>query len=99
MLSKPNTKGKRRIIKAISTDTSDLNIDRYQQIVKRANNCKASSWKCSSCHVPTINKCYAKARKALENMAFLKYRDRPEYKKEQEKIEKEKTIKKIIDRM
>ena len=99
MPQKPNTKGKRRIIKAISSDTSDVNIDRYQQIVKRANNCKASSWKCSSCHVPTINKCYTKARRALEMMAFQKYHNRPEYRKEQEKKNKEKTIKKIIDRM
>ncbi len=33
----PNTKGKRRIIKTISSDTGDVNISQYQKIVKRVN--------------------------------------------------------------
>ncbi len=99
MLLRPNTKGKRRIVKALSPDVSDVNISQYQKIVKRANNCNATSWKCSSCTVPQINRCQAKAQNAINMMAFKKYHDRPEYRKEQEKIDSEKTIKKIIDRM
>ena len=67
----PNTKGKRRIIKALGTGVADVNISEYQKVVKRANNCKATSWKCQSCPVPTINRCQAKAQKALNMRALL----------------------------
>ena len=99
MQPQPNTKGKRRIVKTLGSDVSDVNISQYQKIVKRANNCKATSWKCGSCSVPQINRCQAKAQNAINTMAFKKYHDRPEFRKEQEKIDNEKTIKKIINRM
>jgi pyruvate/2-oxoacid:ferredoxin oxidoreductase beta subunit len=85
----PEQKGKRSFINALSPYTSDLNINQFQKIMKRVNNCKASAWKCSSCPLSTFKRCYAKTVEVLQKEAFLKYRDRPEWKKEQERINKE----------
>jgi len=89
----PKQKGKRRFINALSPDLSDTNIGQFQKIMKRVNNCNATSWKCSSCPLPVYKKCYAKTVRVLQMEAFKKYRDRPEYKKEQEKINKEMKVK------
>ena len=87
---KKKLKGKRRLLRQFKPDVSDTNIAYIQKRMKRANNCKATSWKCSSCSIPTLAKCYAKMEYDLQMEAMKKYKDRKEYKKEQEKINREK---------
>jgi len=92
---KEKLKGKRLILRQFVPETSDLNIPHIQQLMKKINNCKASSWKCKTCPIGRLAKCFAKVTHHLNMEAFLKYRNKPEYKKEQEKINRELLYKKI----
>jgi len=77
-------KGKRSIVNVIASNP-DL-----QKRMRIANNCKSVGyWGCSNCTIPTLARCFKKVRNDLMLEAFIKYRDHPNYKKEQEKINKE----------
>jgi len=92
---KEKLKGKRKIFSVFDPNSNDLNIPQVQVLMKRINNCKATSWKCTSCPIRISSRCFAKVRQYLNTQAMLKYRDRPEYKKEQEKINRELLYQKI----
>jgi len=83
-------RGKRQVLRRFEPDISDVNIPEIQKRMRRANNCKATSWKCSSCPIPVLAKCFNKMVQDLQMEVFKKYKDRPEYKKQQEKINREK---------
>jgi hypothetical protein len=84
-------KGKRKILKVLSPDSSELNMPGFQILMRRANNCNATKWKCYSCPVPKIAKCIAKTRQHILLMALQKYGDTPQMKKAiDERMKKEK---------
>jgi len=77
-------KGKRSIVNVIASSPE------LQKRMRIANNCKAAGyWGCGNCTIPTLARCFKKVRNDLMFEAFIKYRDYPNYKKEQEKINKE----------
>lgn len=92
---KEKLRGKRQVLNLFEPDVSDLNIPHIQRLMKKINNCKATSWKCKSCPIPTLARCFSNVTKYLQMEAFKKYRNKPEYKKQQEKINREKLYKKI----
>ena len=93
----PKQKGKRRFINALSPDTSDTNINRFQKIMKRVNNCKASSWKCSACPLSVSKKCYSKAARVLLIEALKKYGDTPQMKRAVDERLKQEKNKKVTE--
>ena len=95
----PIQKGKRRFINTLSPNTSDVNIDQFQKVMKRVNNCNTSAWKCQACHLPVYKRCYGKAVHEIQMMALAKYKDDPRWRKEQNRIDNEKTIEKIKNRL
>lgn len=44
---------------------------------------------CSSCHLPKFARCWEKVRKELQFEAFMKIKDTPQFKREQERINNE----------
>lgn len=76
-------KGKRAIINIIAKDPN------LQRRMRETNNCKAVGFWCKNCPVPTFHRCWDKVRRELVMEAFIKVKDTPTYKREQEKIEKD----------
>lgn len=77
-------KGKRAIIKAFDKNPNLL------RRMKELNNCIiVGTLGCSSCHIPKFARCWEKVRRELQREAFLKFRNTPQFKKEQERLENE----------
>jgi len=82
----PKGQGKRRIVKVLSTSTTQIPT-RYQELMRRTNNCTATSiWGCSVCTIPQIGRCMDKVRQHLQTEAFKQYNQKEEFKKEQERL-------------
>jgi hypothetical protein len=41
---------------------------------------------CSSCHLPKFVRCWDKVRREIQFEAFRKFKDTPQFKREQEKL-------------
>jgi len=83
----PKGKGKRKIVEVLDPTSLQSVPSRYQQLMKRINNCKATSiWGCNSCTVPTLGRCMGKVRQHLQTEAFKQYHETKNYKKEQERL-------------
>ncbi len=85
-MSPLRTQGKKRIVKLLSPSSNELNMPQYQKLLRRINNCNATSWACSACHLPQQGICMDKVRKHLQTVALKQYNDKSEYRKEQEKL-------------
>lgn len=70
--------GKKQIVSVLD-EHSDFDNPSIQKIMKRANNCPASYWKCKSCSIPQLHKCIDNVRMYYQMEAFKKYKDTPSY--------------------
>ncbi len=85
-MNQQTAKGKRKIVEVLTPSTTVIPT-RYQELMKRINNCKATSfWGCKSCTIPTLGRCMDKVRQHLQTEAFKKYHETENYKKEQERL-------------
>ena len=80
------TVGKKRIIKLLTSSSNELAMPQYQKLLRRMNNCNATSWACSACHLPQQNICMNKFRMYLQTEALKEHKDKPEYRKEQARL-------------
>jgi len=55
--------------------------------MKELNNCMiVGVMGCSSCHLPKFVRCWDKVRREIQFEAFRKFKDTPQFKREQEKL-------------
>jgi hypothetical protein len=86
--------GQHKIINVLSPNSSELDMPQFQILMRRANNCKATLWKCSACNFKKRADCLAKVRNHLQMEALKKYGDTPQMKQAiDERIKKEKNQK------
>ena len=73
--------GQHKIINVLTPNSSELDMPKFQQLMRRANNCNATLWKCSTCHFRQRANCLAKVRNHLQMEALKKYGNTPQMKK------------------
>jgi hypothetical protein len=72
--------GQHKIFNVLSPSSSEIDMPQFQKIMRRVNNCKATLWKCSTCHFSQRSICLHKVKHELQMEALRKYGDTPQMK-------------------
>ena len=72
--------GQHKVINVLTPSSDEIDMPQFQKIMRRANNCNATLWKCSSCRFTKRSVCLAKVRLHLQMEALKKYGDTPQMK-------------------
>ncbi len=73
--------GQHKIFNVLTPNSSELDMPQFQKLMRRANNCNATLWKCSTCYFPKRANCLANVRNHLQLEALRKYGNTPQMKK------------------
>ena len=88
--------GQHKIINVLTPNSSELDMPKFQVLMRRANNCNATLWKCSTCRFTKRAECLSKVQRHLQIEALKKYGNTPQMKQAIDERLKSKNERKII---